>query len=384
MERANKLNRGLDRLLGIPLVRLTALIRKFPRIQRKKPQNIGIICLGAIGDLLILSVLTASLRRYLDNKGMTATRICLLTSKSNADAASLLPGIDEHQAFPVRNIASMLHYLRSLHLDILIDATQWARIGSILSNVSGAGLTVGFDTPKQFRATGYDIRVPHRADQHEYLNFLALGQALFPDFSSVVNFSEYPHLCVPESLGNGELASFTGSEWIYLHMWPSGTMSFFKEWPQEYWAQLAKTLLERGFRLCLSGDKRDVPRTEAFLQRYFPKEKSEEKRIVSLAGKSTLPDLAWLLSHARAMVSVNTGIMHLAALCGVQTIGLHGSVNPLRWGPIGPAVVSLLPHQGDFAYLNLGFEYPQNVVSSMPFLPVEDVLAALEKVGVLS
>ena len=74
--------------------------------------------------------------------------------------------------------------------------------------------------------------------------------------------------------------------------------------------------------------------------------------------------------------------MHLAALAGAPTVGLHGPTNPLRWGPWGRKVQSLLPHAGACAYLNLGFEYPEPPVSCLENLPVSDVLAALESMGV--
>ena len=99
--------------------------------------------------------------------------------------------------------------------------------------------------------------------------------------------------------------------------------------------------------------------------------------VHSLAGRTSLPGLAWLLSRADAVVSVNTGIMHLAALAGAPTVGLHGATNPRRWGPVGPRCVSLLPRAGRCAYLDLGFEYPADAEPALQHLPVEDVLAAL-------
>lgn len=371
-ERANWLNRKLDRFLGIPLVALSSVLR-FCHHSKGNPLKIGIICLGAIGDLLLLSSLTGSLREYLDSHNMKETRLYLLTTPANAGAVSLIPGISEHKAFPVRQIFSLLKTLRNWHLDVLIDTSQWARIGALLSLYSGSKHTIGFETAGQYRSLGYDQRVLHRSDQHEYLNFLSLGQALFPDLTGK------PHIIVPEELPREYtyLREFTGAEWIYFHMWASGTLPKMKEWSPEYWAELAQKLLSRKFKICLTGSRQDMPRTEAFLQTYFPR----EQNIISLAGKNTLPVLAWLLVRAKAMISVNTGIMHLAALCGTPTIGLHGGTNPLRWGPVGKATISLLPRKGAFAFLNLGFEYPKGIISSLPFLPVEDVLNALQQVN---
>ena len=73
--------------------------------------------------------------------------------------------------------------------------------------------------------------------------------------------------------------------------------------------------------------------------------------------------------------------MHLAALAGAPTVGLHGPTNPLRWGPVGRHVRALLPHKGPYAYLNLGFEYPRPFKPCLDSLPVEDVADALHSLG---
>lgn len=376
-ERANKVNRGLDALVGIPLACLSSLFRTRRPRPSSPPRVIGLICLGAIGDLLLLSTLTRALRSRLDAGGNERTRLCLLTTVANAGAVPLIPGIDDHAAFPVRQVPGILRFLRRSHFDVLIDATQWARIGALLCSFSGAGCTIGFDTPGQHRAAGYDIRVPHRNDRHETRNFLALGQALFPDLTGEPGLL-LPSAPPPDVIAAG-LAGHSGPDHVYLHMWPSGGSPRLKEWPAEHWAELAGELLQRGCRLCLTGSGPDAPRNTAFLHTYF----SGEERVISLAGKTSLPALAWLLARARGVVSVNTGIMHLAALCGVPTVGLHGATNPLRWGPVGASTLGLLPRQGDFAYLNLGFEYPKGVASSLPYLPVEDVLAGMARLCIL-
>lgn len=101
-----------------------------------------------------------------------------------------------------------------------------------------------------------------------------------------------------------------------------------------------------------------------------------------MAGRVTLVELAAMFERAAAVVSVNTGVMHLASLAGAPTAGLHGATNPLRWGPVGEKAVSILPRSGRMAYLNLGFEYPPHVENAMANLVVEDVIEALNRLGV--
>lgn len=375
-ERGNRLHRWLDRYAGIPLAALGAGARMLERPRRpaapEGARRVGIICLGAIGDLLLLSGLLEGLRRQLPE-----AEIELVVSSGNAVAAPLIPHANTVTAFGVRHVPAMLRHVRARRYDLLIDSTQWARLGALVSNLSGAALTVGFATKGQARALGYDLAVTHSPALHETENFLALGRALWPGLSGA------PALRLPdgEPAFPPQLAEALadGRRHAFLHMWPAGYKSRLKEWPAEHWARLAGELMAAGFSLWLTGSAADAPRNAAFLREHLP----GAPHIHSLAGRTSLPELAWLLARADAVVSVNTGIMHLAALAGAPTVGLHGATNPKRWGPVGPRCVSLLPRAGRFAYLDLGFEYPADAEPALQHLPVEDVLGALHTLDAL-
>lgn len=376
-ERGNRLNRLLDRYAGIPLAACSAVARLGKKsVPDAAPQRVGFICLGAIGDLLLLSALISALRERLPN-----VHVALLVSRANAATVSLIPGIDQYASFAVTDVSAMIAWLRAQRLDVLIDSTQWARLGAVLSNLSNARITVGFDTEGQHRAFGYGAKVPHRNDRHEVENFMELGRALYPDLQGA------PRLLLPQSPPDDLPAELCGRlepsgeigdavpQRVYLHMWPSGANAWLKEWPADSWDVLARLLGSKGFEVYLTGAPADAPRNDAFLRAH------PQCPAISLAGRTSLAGLAWLFSRATAVVSVNTGTMHLAALAGAPTVGLHGPTNPLRWGPVGRHVRALLPHKGPYAYLNLGFEYPRPHTTCLDSLPVEDVVDALHSLS---
>ncbi|MDE7240458.1 glycosyltransferase family 9 protein [Desulfovibrio sp.] len=375
-ERGNRLHRWLDRYAGIPLAALSAGGRLLERPRRaaapEAARRVGVICLGAIGDLLLLSGLLEGVRRQLPGAELE-----LVVSSGNAGAAPLIPHADAVAAFGVRHVPAMLRHVRERRYDLLIDSTQWARLGAIVSNLSGAGLTVGFATAGQARALGYDRTATHRPDVHETENFLALGRALWPGLSgaAALRLPDAAPAFAPALVA----ALADGRRHAFLHMWPAGYKSRLKEWPAEHWARLSRELTAAGFSVWLTGSAADAPRNAAFLGGHMP----GAPHVHSLAGRLSLPQLAWLLARADAVVSVNTGIMHLAALAGAPTVGLHGATNPKRWGPVGRRCVSLLPRAGRYAYLNLGFEYPPDAGPALQHLPVEDVLAALRTLDAL-
>lgn len=371
-ERGNRLHRWLDRYAGIPLAAMTAAARAVARPRRRgepsSPRRVGVICLGAIGDLLLLSGLLRGLRQEVPQASLE-----LVVSTGNAGAVPLVGEADAVAVFDVRHALAMVRHLRARRYDLLFDSTQWARLGAIVSNLSGAGFTVGFSTAGQWRSLGYDRVVEHSARQHETENFLALGRALWPGLSGA------PSLRLPDGMPPLAAGMADGLRHAFFHMWPSGYKSHLKEWPAGHWARLVRELTGRGFSIWLTGSGEDALRNAAFVRERL----SGAAHVHSLAGRVSLPELAWLLARADAVVSVNTGIMHLAALAGAPTVGLHGATNPRRWGPVGPRCVSLLPRKGQCAYLNLGFEYPADAEPELAHLPVEDVLAALESLGVL-
>ncbi|SBV90808.1 Glycosyl transferase family 9 [uncultured delta proteobacterium] len=375
MERGNQMQRRLDSWVGIPLVALAGGAKRFrnlvapPRFAAESAGRVGVICLGAIGDLLLATGLLAGLRRALPHASIE-----ILTSKANAATRGLLPPECRTVSFGVKDIPGIVQHLRAARYDILIDTGQWPRISALVAAASGARCTVGFATPGQYRHYAYDVAVPHRSDRHEVANFLALGQALFPDLagSPVVAIPESPSPACPALPEAGV---------VFCHMWPSGLRSHLKEWPREYWAELGTALRAGGYTPVFTGGPGDAAATTAFLEASGLGSVDGRGGALSVAGAISLPDLAYHMRRAAAVVSVNTGTMHLAAIAGAPTVGLHGPTNPLRWGPVGPKTVSLLPRSGHSAYLNLGFEYPPDAEGVLRHLPVADVVAALRGFG---
>jgi ADP-heptose:LPS heptosyltransferase len=76
------------------------------------------------------------------------------------------------------------------------------------------------------------------------------------------------------------------------------------------------------------------------------------------------------------VVSVNTGIMHMADALSGSLVALHGPTNARRWGPVSTTSISLESPLPGAGYLDLGFEFPRQVPDCMKALSFDTVLTA--------
>jgi heptosyltransferase I len=106
--------------------------------------------------------------------------------------------------------------------------------------------------------------------------------------------------------------------------WPT------KQWPQEYFAQLADGLIKKGASVIFTGSEEDQIKVRAILQQV-----SNPQRILNLVGRTDLQELAGVFSLADLVITTDTGPMHLAAAVQAPLIALFGPTAPWRTGPYG-------------------------------------------------
>lgn len=106
-----------------------------------------------------------------------------------------------------------------------------------------------------------------------------------------------------------------------------------KRWPEAHVAALATSLIERGCQVWLFGSAKDVPVVDSIRQG-IPT--SLQAQAVSLAGRTSLLEAVDLLAQATAVVSNDSGLMHVAAAVGVPVVALYGSSSPDYTPPLSP------------------------------------------------
>lgn len=58
--------------------------------------------------------------------------------------------------------------------------------------------------------------------------------------------------------------------------------------------------------------------------------------LIDLSGRTSLPELVWCLRQAHAVISVDSGPMHIAAAVNPRTLGIHTWSDPRQVGPHAP------------------------------------------------
>jgi ADP-heptose:LPS heptosyltransferase len=357
-ERGNPLLRFADRNVGIPVVRCLGVVQRRRR-QPERIQSMGLLKDAGIGDVILMSGVVQDLRREYPH-----ARLTMFAGAGTAAPAWLIPGLDEVVELGLTSPLACLRTLRRYRLDVLIDFGQWSRINALLCAGSGARHRIGFRTAGQFRHYGYDALADHLATRHELDNFRALTAMLGVAGRALPTIAAVP---VAD-------AAVTGPYGVF-HAWPSGRMSHVKEWPADRWRELAQRLRAERLKIVLTGSPDDRERSARLAAAIGP-----SADVVDLAGRIAFSALPGLLSAAEVVVSVNTGIMHLAAAVGAPTVALNGPTSALRWGPVGARTrsVSVDPPRG--GYLNLGFEYEGHPLDSMSYIDVDAVWSAVRDV----
>lgn len=106
-----------------------------------------------------------------------------------------------------------------------------------------------------------------------------------------------------------------------------GAAHFTKRWPEHHWTALVRRLVEQGNDVVVIGGPEDLELGRRVAA-------AGGQRAVSAAGGFDLPGSGALLKRSRALVSGDTGVMHMATAVGTPVVALFGpTVGPFGFFP---------------------------------------------------
>lgn len=104
-----------------------------------------------------------------------------------------------------------------------------------------------------------------------------------------------------------------------------------KQWPAQHNATLAREYLEQGWQVWLLGSQKD----DAICSEI---NSATGQRCLNLAGKTELGQVIDLMSLATAIVSNDSGLMHIAAALAKPLVAIYGSSDPDFTPPLSDRV----------------------------------------------
>ena len=114
-----------------------------------------------------------------------------------------------------------------------------------------------------------------------------------------------------------------------------------KRWPPASFAALARGLADEGVTTMLVGTAADRPAGDEVWAEMIARGAPVPLDVI---GRTDLPALAGVLGRCRALVTNDSGAMHLAAALGVPVTALFGPTDEQATAPLGAAPRTILIH----------------------------------------
>ena len=330
--RGKKYLKNLDKYIGVPLLFFFGLIR----VKRKLPKKIskvGIILVPAIGDIILISGLLEEIKlKYIN------ASIHLYVPSEYENVLLLINNYDSFTKINLSNPIKTLRLIRKKNFDIFIDASQWVRLTALISVLSKSKYTIGFKSMGQAKHFAFDKAVEHSNKVHEFINLKRL------------NFSESAELgAIP--LLNIDFNIPVDEKKVIIHIAPSGYKAERKELPINHWTKIIEYLLKKELDIYFTGSEADKNKIDNLIDTF----KSE--KLINVAGTLSITETTKLLKSSKLVITINTGIMHIASFLRCNLIAIHGPTNSKRWGPLNENSIVINSPYPEAPCLNLGFEY---------------------------
>ena len=110
-----------------------------------------------------------------------------------------------------------------------------------------------------------------------------------------------------------------------------GTSWATKEWPQEKWYSLIKSLQYRANFVCLGGPK-EATQYKPLMDSLAAE--GIDHIMLNMLGQTTLQEVGALIESCDVVVTADTGSLHIALALDKPVVALFGPTDPKLWGPL--------------------------------------------------
>jgi ADP-heptose:LPS heptosyltransferase len=355
-----ELQRKLDRILGGVICRGLSLFHLRRRVPAApaKVDKILIILLSEMGSLVLAYPMFRRIRKLHPNAS-----IHVLLFKKNREMLEILNVVSQQHILTIDNTSmgrftrdtfAVLRQMRKAKFDAVIDCELFARIGSILSFLSGAEIRVGFHPHTQeglYRGSFINRPVLYNPYQHISQQFITLVEAIDSaavpkakrpvtreqlqvptvefDLNEIEEMTQRLRICAPD---------IAGKKLVLIY--PSGGSLPIRAWPLEYYCRLSGRLLREGYALGIIGMEDDKGIAEK-IQSYC-----QSPGCVDLTGHTrNIRELMILFNIASLLITNDGGPGQFSAMTPIPTI--------VFFGPETPTLYASLDHKATIFFSSL-------------------------------
>ena len=277
-----------------------------------------IIKISAIGDVVMALGMSTYIREKYPEA--TITWVCgeiVAPLLRATNAADQLITVNEQRIFK-GNIIVKITELLKIWRKIFFRKFDMSCVGYADFRYRFLALPAIAKTKRNFRHYPNPFPIPGRYHANEYLRLVTGNSNIAAKLPKLT-------LELPASL----LALLPQNSQPIVALVPGGAKNILREniikrWPIENYVKLAQQLLTQGYNVILTGGISDLELSQQF----------SHLNIIDFIGKTTLLDVIALCQHCLAIVTHDTGTLHLAKLTNTHIIALFGPTMPFEFGKI--------------------------------------------------
>ena len=268
-------------------------------------------------------------------------RIDWLVNPSFAPILSYCDGVCDIIDFPRKELASpskffpfmiqLLGRLRSKNYDMVIDLQGLFR-SAFFAKAAKSKTTAGFKNPREaISKIFYDIKIAvppemvHAVEKNAFIVSELLGIEYRVPLLNLPEITEY------SAPVNKNLNAFNiAQNDICIGVIPGARWES-KKWPASFFSEIINTVCEKNNRckFILSGAPSDISSAEKILA------KTKSEKVFTMAGKTGTAELVELIRKCSAIVTNDSGPMHIAAALNIPVLAFFGPTLPEKTGPYG-------------------------------------------------
>lgn len=306
-------------------------------LQNLNPKKILVLRLDHVGDVVMTSPSFAFLR-----KRFPEARIILLADSTCKHLYQTDRNLNEiltfnwpwaHQkknnkltALKIREIFNLIVKLRREKIDLFIDFRGDLRFVFLFGVLTGSKVRISNSRIGQSSLLHHIAE--YKVSSHEVERTLDVLKCLGGEVTHTRPqiFLHDTELSAIKSLVQSETGIADHSKIAIIAPYSSQDI---KAWPGSYFNEVISYLDANGYLTLILGTGDDLEDSMGMIS-------PAAKKVFSLAGKTSIRQVAALIAVSRVVIGIDTGVLHIASCFDVPVIAIFGPTRPLEFKPYSP------------------------------------------------